>query len=72
MPDIDEIKINIGRQAVDVYRANHAKIYEHGWHKGIPGEHTPLLHALLAILGGQGFNSIEEFFTASDELGGWR
>ena len=68
MPEISKGKILAGRRAVDAYRTAHAKLYEHGWRRGIPEEHTPLLNTMLAEFKKQGFNSLQEFFAASEEL----
>ena len=59
-----------GREAVDAYRSAHMQLYAQGWHKGIPKEHIPLLNILMEALNKQGFVSLDEFFTASDALGG--
>lgn len=76
----DEQKILAGRNRVDAYRTAHTKLYDKGWHKGIPEEHTPLLKALVNALEGLGFASTEtdfeprkteilaRFWEASDEL----
>jgi hypothetical protein len=64
----DKGKVLNGRKAVDAYRADHARLYDKPWHRGIPEEHTPLLNNLLAELKEQGFNSLDEFFAASEEL----
>ena len=64
----DKGKVLNGRKAVDAYRADHARLYDKPWHRGIPEEHTPLLAQLLAELKEQGFSFLEEFFNASDEL----
>jgi len=61
-------KILKGRKAVDAYRTAHAKLYEKGWHRGIPEEHTPLLNIMLKVFKAQGFDTIQEFFDASEEL----
>lgn len=53
---------------MDVYRDAHRQLHSQPWHKGIPEEHTPLLDKLLGKLKKQGFNSLGEFFRASDEL----
>lgn len=68
MPILNKQKILRGREAVDSYRLAHTQLYADGWHKGIPEEHTPLLNTMLADLKKQDFNSLDEFFTASDEL----
>ena len=69
---VDTQKILAGRKAVDAYRTAHTKLYEHGWHKGIPEEHTPLLNIMLGAFKGLGFNTIQEFFDASETLqDGW-
>lgn len=65
---VDKAKISNGRVAVDSYRAAHAQLYAGGWHKGISEEHTPLLEKMLANFKVQGFNSLDEFFVASDQL----
>ena len=57
-----------GRKAVDAYRTAHTALHFKGWHKGIAEEHTPLLDKLLADLKEQGFNSLGEFFAASEKL----
>ena len=54
---VDKEKILAGRKAVDAYRTAHAKLYEKGWHKGIPEEHTPLLAAMVDALDSLGFTS---------------
>ena len=68
MPQHSKENITAGRNAVDAYRADHAKLYDKPWHRGIPQEHTPLLNNLLAELTGQGFESLGQFFEASEEL----
>ena len=60
-------KILAGRRAVKAYRKAHSKLYDKGWHKGIPEEHTPLLNIMVGALNGLGFNTIQEFFDASPE-----
>lgn len=64
----DKVKVVLGRLAVDAYRTAHTQLYEKGWYKGISKAHTPLLEKLLIGLKKQGFNSLDEFFTASEEL----
>jgi len=66
MPDKE--KILAGRKAVEAYRTAHTKLYDKGWHKGIPEEHTPLLNIMLKAFKEQGFNSLREFFDTSEEL----
>ena len=68
MPQHSEENILAGRTAVDAYRADHAKLYDKPWHRGIPEEHTPLLNIMLGALSEQGFNTTDEFFDASDLL----
>ncbi len=65
---LDKQKVLKGRGAVDAYRTAHTQLYAGGWHKTIPEEHTPLLGKMLADLKKQGFNSLDEFFSANDEL----
>lgn len=61
-------RVLVGRRAVDAYRRAHAELRSKPWHRGIPEEHTPLLNSLLSKLREQGFNSVREFFDASNEL----
>jgi len=68
MPQHSKNNILAGRKAVDAYRADHAKLHKKLWYRGIPEEHTPLLNKLLVELKGLGFNSVEEFFNASEAL----
>ena len=66
----EKLKENIlaGRSFVDEYRGEHSKLYDQGWHKGIPEEHTPLLNSLLNKLNAKDFSSLQEFFDANEEL----
>ena len=64
----DKGKILASREAVDAYREAHRQLHSKPWHRSIPEEHTPLLDKMLAEFRKQGFNSIQEFFNASDEL----
>ncbi len=57
-----------GRRAVDAYRLAHQELYWGNPHKGISKEHTPLLEVMLKELGKQGFDSLQEFFSASEGL----
>jgi len=68
MTQLNKQTILIGRDAVDAYRTAHTQLYAAGWHKGIPEEHTPLLEKMLGDLKKVGFNSLDEFFAASEEL----
>ncbi len=69
---ISKTKILAGRKAVDAYRIAHTKLYQSGWHKGIPEEHTPLLNIMLGAFKGLGFNTTQGFFDASNSLeDGW-
>jgi len=61
-------RVIAGRNQVDAYRIAHAKLYEKGWHRGIPEEHTPLLNIMLKAFKGLGFDTIQEFFDASEQL----
>ena len=65
---IDKEKILVGRKVVDAYRTAHTALYSQGWHNGIPEEHTPLLNIMLGAFKGLGFNSLDEFFDASELL----
>jgi len=66
----EKLKENIlaGRSFVDEYRGEHSKLYDKGWHKGIPEEHTPLLNSLLNKLNAKDFSSLQEFFATSELL----
>ena len=67
--EIHQEQIRNGREAVDAYRAAHAALYDDSpLRRSIPDEHTPLLEILLVSLKEQGFDSLTEFFEASDEL----
>lgn len=71
MPNKEQVLA--GRKAVQAYRTAHIKLYEKGWHKGIPEEHTPLLNILKEQLAKHGFNSLDEFFEVSEALqDGWQ
>lgn len=73
MPELIKQKILAGRKAVEAYRTAHVKLCDKGWHKGIPEEHTPLLNIMLEAFKGLGFNTIQEFFDASEQLeDGWQ
>ena len=65
---VDKGKVLAGRVAVEAYREAHTRLYDEGWHKGIPDEHTPLLNTMLTEFKKQGFNSLQEFFDASELL----
>ena len=68
MPEISKSKILAGRKAVNAYRKAHHALHSKPWHRDIPEEHTPLLNIMLKSLKGLGFNTIQEFFDASEEL----
>ena len=68
MNQIMRLKVLEGRRTVEAYREAHRQLHAQRWHRGIPKEHTPLLNSMLAELNNQGFNSIDEFFDASNEL----
>ena len=69
---LNKEKTLAGRKAVDAYRTAHTKLYKSGWHKGIPKGHSPLLNIMTKALKGLGFNTIQEFFDASERLkDGW-
>jgi len=61
-------QVENGRQAVDAYRAAHSKLHSKRWTRSIPSEHTPLLEQMLKELNKQGFNSLDEFFDASNDF----
>lgn len=65
---VDKEKILAGRKAVDTYREAHRQLHSKPWHRGIPAEHTPLLNTLVKELNNIGFNTIQEFFDASNEV----
>jgi len=62
----DKNQVLAARQAVDAYREAHRGLHGKPWHQGVPEEHTPLLDAMLAALGEQGFGSLGDFFTESE------
>ncbi len=68
MDEKERLGVISGRLAVDAYRLAHAQLHSTGWHKDIPEEHTPLLNNMLAEFKKQGFNSLKEFFDASELL----
>ena len=61
--------IRLGRDAIYIYRTDHSILYSGGWYPGIDVDHTPILNILLIALSGQGYNSLTEFFTASNAVG---
>lgn len=77
---MNKTKVLAGRKAVEAYRTAHNSLYDGGWHKGIPEEHTPLLEKLVADLEEIGVTSAEldfepkkteilaKFWAESDEL----
>lgn len=68
----DKQKVLAGRKAVDAYRIAHTKLYYKPQPANIPEAHTPLLNRMLDALRRLGFNSLDEFFNASDSLqDGW-
>lgn len=62
------VEILAVREAVDTYRIAHADLYLESLHRDIPERHTPLLNILLSELSINNFNSLDEFFDASEEL----
>lgn len=68
MNQVMRLKVLKGRKAVDAYRTAHTALHNKPWHRGIPEEHTPPLNILLGGLKEQDFNSLAEFFGASEEL----
>jgi len=61
-------KVELGRRAVNAYRAAHAQLHTKTWYPQIHDDHTPLLERLKDDLKAQGFNSLDEFWDASDDL----
>jgi len=70
----DKQKVLNARKSVEAYRDSHTKVHkDKPWHKEVPKEHTPLLEKLLRDIEKDGFNSLKEFWTASNELhDGWQ
>lgn len=65
-------EVAAGRIAVEQYWTDHEALYNGGWYPGISEDHTPLLNTLLAALAAQGFNTLAEFWVASNAVGdGW-
>ena len=58
--------IQKGRLAVDAYRSAHTLLHQKPYYRGIHDDHTPLLNTMLGAFKGQGFNSLKEFFDASE------
>ena len=66
---VSKTQILKGRKAVDAYRVAHTALYAIDPHRrSIPEEHTPLLNTMLSEFKKQGFNSLDEFFDASELL----
>ncbi len=63
-------EITAGKKAVEVYQEAHKALYSNGWYKGIEEAHTPLLDALLVSLTNLGFNSLNEFEVANENMFG--
>ena len=61
-------KVELGRRAVNAYRAAHAQLHTKTWYPQIHDDHTPLLERLKDDLKEQNFNSLDEFWDASEEL----
>jgi hypothetical protein len=61
-------RVELGRQAVSNYRAAHAQLHNKSYYPQIHDDHTPLLEKLKDDLRGQGFNTPNDFFNASEEL----
>ena len=61
-------KVELGRRAVSTYRAAHAQLHTKTWYPQIHDDHTPLLERLKNDLKELGFSSLDEFFSASEEL----
>ena len=69
---VDTQKIIAGRNAVEAYRTAHSALHRQSWRRTVPEEHTPLLNIMLGAFKGLGFNTIQEFFDASETLqDGW-
>jgi hypothetical protein len=61
-------KVELGRRAVDDYRAAHAQLHAQSYYPQIHDDHTPLLNRMQAELNELGFDSPDESFNASQEL----
>lgn len=57
-----------GRKAVGAYREAHTLLHKKPYYRKVHEDHTPLLNKMVDALKKQGFDSIQEFFDASDEL----
>lgn len=57
-----------GREAVEDYRKAHHELHLRPWDKFVSAKHTPLLDKLKVALSVLGFNSLDEFFAASEQL----
>ncbi len=61
-------RVEFGRQAVSDYRAAHAQLHTQGYYPQIHDDHTPLLEELKGEFKEQDFNTLDEFFDASELL----
>ncbi len=68
MNELEKQQVQDGRQAIEAYRRAHRELHAGGWSKNLTGEHQKLLDTLLADLEKQGFASLEQFASASQEL----
>lgn len=59
-------RIELGRRAVDTYRAAHAQLHGRSWYPQIHDDHTPLLEKAIEALKVAGFDSLDAFFAASE------
>ena len=61
-------QILTGRKAVDAYREAHRLLHEKPYYKGVHDDHMPLLETMKAALKKQGFDSLDAFWDASDDM----
>lgn len=68
LSSVEKQKIISGRKAVEAYRTAHTALHREPWRKTIPKKHTPLLNIMVKAFKGLGFNTIQDFFSASEVL----
>jgi hypothetical protein len=61
-------RVELGRRAVNDYRAAHAQLHAQNHYPQVHDDHIPLLNRMQTELKEPGFGSPDEFFSASEEL----
>lgn len=65
---IDKEKVLQGREAVQEYLTAHAELHSKPWTRDVPAQHTPLINRMKARLQQLGFDTLEDFSQADEEL----